>query len=152
MKKSLLTAAVILSLVTSTGTDAFAKMTPEAHKYYQSACTLENSQKYKQALDDLKKALELSGEDALIYTKMGGLFSELGEWENALDAYESAAKLRPNDAFIYISMGNILQTIGDYENAYNAFKHAESIYPEYKYNCLNIANIEYFRKNYDSGS
>jgi len=49
-------------------------------------------------------------------------------------------------------MGNILQTIGDYENAYNAFRHAQEIYPEYKYNYLNLANIEYFRKNYKNAT
>mgnify|MGYP003318693141 FL=1 len=84
----------------------------------------------------------------MLYTKIAGLYSDIGNYQESLSAYKKAVKLRPNDAFIYISMGNILQTIGDYENAYNSFKQAQTIYPEYKYNYLNLANVEYFRKNY----
>ena len=90
----------------------------------------------------------MNGDDAMLYTKIAGLYADTGNYEQALSAYKKAVRLRPNDAFIYISMGNILQTMGDYDNAYKAFSHAQEIYPEYKYNYLNLANIEYVKKNY----
>ena len=98
----------------------------------------------------VQKALAINGDDAMLYTKIAGLYSDIGNYEESLGAYKKALKLRPNDAFIYISIGNILQTMGDYENAYNSFAQAQQIYPEYKYNYLNLANVEYFRKKYDS--
>ena len=125
-----------------------AKMTKEAHALYQEACSYEYKGDYVSAISIIQKALNISGEDAMLYTKIAGLYADAGNYEEALGAYKKAVKLRPNDAFIYISIGNILQTMGDYENAYNSFMQAQQIYPEYKYNYLNLANIEYFRKNY----
>ena len=125
-----------------------AKMTKEAHALYQDACNYEYKGDYTNAIDTIQKALNLNGDDAMLYTKIAGLYADTGNYEEALGAYKKALKIRPNDAFIYISIGNILQTMGDYENAYNSFMQAQQIYPEYKYNYLNIANIEYIRKNY----
>ena len=125
-----------------------AKMTKEAHALYQEACSYEYKGDYANAISTIQKALNINGDDAMLYTKIAGLYADAGNYEEALGAYKRAVKLRPNDAFIYISIGNILQTMGDYENAYNSFMQAQQNYPEYKYNYLNITNIEYFRKNY----
>ena len=147
-KKKLYISLAILCTLSAMATPAEAKMTKEAHALYQQACAYEYKSDYNTAIKIIQQALTINGEDAMLYTKIAGLYSDIGNYQEALSAYKKAVKLRPNDAFIYISMGNILQTIGDYENAYNAFKHAQQIYPEYKYNYLNVANIEYFRKNY----
>ena len=125
-----------------------AKMTKEAHALYQEACNYEYKGDYASAISIIQKALNINGDDAMLYTKIAGLYADAGNYEEALGAYKKALRLRPNDAFIYISIGNILQSMGDYENAYNSFMQAQQIYPEYKYNYLNLANIEYFRKNY----
>lgn len=150
-KKKLYVSLFILAILAS-NMPVNAKMTKEAHALYQQACAYEYKSDYATAIKIIIQALQINGEDAMLYTKIAGLYSDLGKYEEALSAYKKAVKLRPNDAFIYISMGNILQTIGDYENAYNAFKHAQEIYPEYKYNYLNLANIEYFRKNYKNAT
>jgi len=147
-KKKLYISLAILCTLSAISTPADARMTKEAHTLYQQACAYEYKSDYNTAIRIIKQALEINGEDAMLYTKIAGLYSDIGNYPESLSAYKKAVKLRPNDAFIYISMGNILQTIGDYENAYNSFKQAQTIYPEYKYNYLNLANVEYFRKNY----
>ena len=149
-KKKLYMSLAILCTLSAMSVPVDAKMTKEAHALYQQACAYEYKSDYNTAIRIIKQALEINGEDAMLYTKIAGLYSDIGNYPESLSAYKKAVKLRPNDAFIYISMGNILQTIGDYENAYNSFKHAQTIYPEYKYNYLNLANVEYFRKNYKS--
>ena len=136
----------IIMFLSSVPTEA--KMTKEAHALYQEACSYEYKGDYSTAITIIQKALNVNGDDAMLYTKIAGLYSDAGNYEEALGAYKKALKLRANDAFSYISIGNILQTMGDYENAYNSFMQAQQIYPEYKYNYLNLANIEYFRKNY----
>ena len=151
-KKKLYVSLAILCTMSAMSTPAEAKMTKEAHALYQQACAYEYKSDYNTAIRIIEQALQINGEDAMLYTKIAGLYSDIGDYKEALSAYKKAVKLRPNDAFIYISMGNILQTIGDYENAYNSFKHAQEIYPEYRYNYLNLANIEYFRKNYKSAT
>lgn len=151
-KKKLYISLAILCTLSAISAPANAKMTKEAHALYQQACAYEYKSDYNTAIRIIQQALEINGEDAMLYTKIAGLYSDIGNYPESLSAYKKAVKLRPNDAFIYISMGNILQTIGDYENAYNSFKHAQTIYPEYKYNYLNLANVEYFRKNYKSAT
>lgn len=151
-KKKLYVSLAILCTLSAMSTPAEAKMTKEAHALYQQACAYEYKSDYNTAIRIIQQAIEINGEDAMLYTKIAGLYSDIGNYQESLSAYKKAIKLRPNDAFIYISMGNILQTIGDYENAYNSFKQAQTIYPEYKYNYLNIANVEYFRKNYKNAT
>lgn len=131
-----------------TSAAAEARISKEAHNLYQEACDFEYRGDYNTAINIIKKAITINGDDAMLYTKIAGLYADAGNYEEALSAYKKAIKIRPNDAFIYISIGNILQTMGDYDNAYSSFMQAQQIYPEYKYNYLNIANIEYFRKNY----
>ena len=150
MKNKNLYILLIASLVAVSTLDAEAKMTKEAHALYQQACSYEYKSDYNTAIKIIQKAIAMNGDDAMLYTKIAGLYSDTGNYEEALGAYKKAIKLRPNDAFIYISIGNILQTMGDYENAYNSYMQAQQIYPEYKYNYLNLANIEYYRKNYKS--
>lgn len=113
MKKKLLIALFLIATLSSTQVQA--KMTKEALSLYQQACALEYQHKYSDAIKLLNKALESSGDDAMIYTKMAGLYTDLSDWQNALAAYKKAVQLRPNDAFIYISIGNILQNQGNYK-------------------------------------
>ncbi len=140
--------SILAVMVSLSSISVEAKMTKEAHALYQQACNYEYRSDYATAISIIQKAIAINGDDAMLYTKIAGLYSDTGNYEEALGAYKKALKLRPNDAFIYISIGNILQTLGDYENAYNSFMQAQQIYPEYKYNYLNLANIEYYRKNY----
>ena len=101
-------------------------MTKEAHMLYQEACSYEYKGDYATAISIIQKALNVNGDDAMLYTKIAGLFADAGNYEEALGAYKKALRIRPNDAFIYISIGNILQTMGDYENALAYFKKSAS--------------------------
>ena len=72
-----------------------AKMTKEAHSLYQQACTYEYKRNYSQAIDIMKKAIEINGDDAMLYTKIAGLYAEIGEINSALEAYNKALKIQP---------------------------------------------------------
>lgn len=130
------------------GMFADAKMSNEAHVLYQKACQLEYQHKYSEAIQFIYDAIKENGDDAILYTKLAGLYTDLGDNQNALAAYKRAIKLRPNDAFIYISIGNILQNMNDYDNAYKSYMQAMELFPTYKYNYVNIANILYLQGNY----
>ena len=133
------------------GVSADAYMSPEATSFYQQACTLEYQHNYEAAAEKVLQAIQLTGDDALLYTKLAGLYTELDKYDEALAAYSKVAKLRPNDAFIFISIGNIYQTKGDYKQALAAYENALKIFPEYKYNYLNIANVQYQLGEYKAG-
>ena len=111
MKKFITGLFCIISLISINS--ANAAMTKEANQLYFQACRYENQNNYEAAINAIKEALEKNGEEAILYVKLAGLYTDICDYENALGAYKAAIKLRPDDAFIYISMGNILQTLGD---------------------------------------
>ena len=100
MNKKLYSSLILLSLFIIP-TSVEAKMTKEAHALYQQACSFEYKNNYEAAINTIKQALNVNGEDAMLYTKIAGLYADIGKYEDALSAYKQAVRLRPNDAFIY---------------------------------------------------
>ena len=131
---------------------ANAYMSSEANSLYQEACTYEYNRDYKSAAEVLEKAVQISGNEPTLYTKLAGIYSELGDYDKALDAYSKVCELKPSDAFIYISMGSIYELKGDYKSALESYNKALTLFPEYKYNYLNIANAQYHLKDYKTAA
>ena len=149
MKKGYLSLAILIGLTLSVS-GVSAKMTKEAHQYYQQASVCEYKQDMLGAIKLVQKAIEVNNDDdVMLYTKLGGLYSNVEQYQNAITAYKKAAELRPNDAFIYVSLGSIYQTIGDNANAMTAYNKALELCPEYKYNYINVANVALAQKNYN---
>lgn len=123
-------------------------MTPQASSLYQEACTLEYQHNYQQAVEKVLEAIKLSPDDAMLYTKLAGLYTDMDKYDDAINAYTKVTELRPNDAFVYISLGSIYENQSKYVEALGAYNNALKIFPEYKYNYLNIANVQYQTKNY----
>ena len=71
IKKNLLLTAIITASLAGVPVQAY--MTPEANILYQQACTLEYQRNYKEAIEKVKEAINLAGEDALLYIKLAGL-------------------------------------------------------------------------------
>lgn len=146
INKHIITTACILSLLA--GIPAYSAMSPEASSLYQEACTLEYQRNFDQAVAKVLEAIKLSPDDAMLYTKLAGLYTDMSKFDEAIQTYEKVIELRPNDAFVYISLGSIYETQGKYTEALGAYNNALKIFPEYKYNYLNIANVQYQMKNY----
>ena len=96
-------------------------MLPEANSLYQQACSAEYKEDYTTAVEKLQQALNISGNDAMIYTKLAGVYSEMGEYDKALETYSKVIELRPNDGYVYLSVGNIYETQGKYLEALQAY-------------------------------
>lgn len=131
------------------GTQGFC-MVPEANALYQQACSAEYKEDYQTAVSKLLQALNLSANDVMIYTKLAGVYSEMGEYEKALAAYAKVAELKPADGYIYLSIGSIYENQGKYIEALNAYNKVMKMCPEYLYNYLNIANVQYQLRDYKS--
>ncbi len=146
MKKKLLISA-ILSFILSGSVYA---MPPAANYLYQQACSAEYKEDYSTALAKLTEALAIAPDDVMIYTKLAGVYSEMGEYEKALDAYAKVAKLKPADGYIYVSVGSIYENQGKYKEALESYNKVMEMCPEYIYNYLNIANVNYQLRDYKS--
>ena len=125
-------------------------MVPQANALYQQACSAEYREDYKTAVSKLLEALNLSANDVMIYTKLAGVYSEMGEYDKALETYAKVAELKPADGYIYISVGSIYENQGKYLEALKAYNKVMEMCPEYLYNYLNIANVQYQLRDYKS--
>ena len=100
MEKKLLISAIIgLGMACL---PAYSYMSPQVNALYQQACSAEYQNNLPDAIEKLRKAIELSPNDSLLYTKLAGIYSEIGEYDKALTAYSKASELKPDDAFVYI--------------------------------------------------
>lgn len=147
IKKQLFT-TILVSALAFSALPSNAQMTPEASKLYQEACSAEHQQDLKEAIAKLEQAIELSGGDVMLYTKLAGIYSEIDEYDKALANYNKVIKLKPDDAFVYISIGSIYENQTKYKDALTAYNKALDIFPEYKYNYFNIGNVQYQLGNY----
>ena len=148
MNKKVLISALLVFMFSNT--QGFAAMSPEANSLYQQACSAEYKEDYKTAVDKLLQALNLASNDVMIYTKLAGVYSEMGEYEKALQTYAKVAELKPTDGYIYISIGSIYENQGKYIEALQAYNKVLEMCPEYLYNYLNIANVQYQLRDYKS--
>ena len=147
IKKNLLTAILVSTLAIS-GTNVQAQMSPQASVLYQEACSAEHQQDLKEAISKLEEAIEISGGEAMLYTKLAGIYAEIDEYDKALANYQKVIAINPEDAFIYIRVGSIYENQGKYKDALDAYNKALDIFPEYKYNYFNIGNVQYQLGNY----
>lgn len=85
-KKIYVSLLILSALISAQSVEA--KMTKEAHNLYQQACAYEYKSDYKTAIKIIQQAIELNGEDAMLYTKIAGLYSDTGNYEEALSAYK----------------------------------------------------------------
>lgn len=148
IRKHLFT-TILISALAFSAIPSQSAMTPEAGALYQEACSAEHQQDLRGAISKLEKAIELSGPDITIYTKLAGIYSEIDEFDKALETYKEVIKLKPDDAFIYISIGSIYENKGNYKEALVAYTKALETFPEYKYNYFNIANVQYQLRLYN---
>ena len=132
------------------GNLAYASLSPEANALYQKACTLEYKEQYSDAIQALLQAIKINPQEAMLFTKLAGLYADTQDFDTALKAYKKALELKPTDAFIYISIGGIYENKGDYKEALIYYEQAQKIFPDYKFNYLNIANAQYMGKDYKS--
>lgn len=147
IRKRILTAYLLSSLfMCAIPTSAY--IPPEASVLYQEACSAEHQQDLKTAIAKLERAIEISGGDAMLYTKLAGIYSEIDEFDKALENYNKVISINPDDAFIYISIGSIYESQGKYKDALGAYSKALDIFPEYKYNYFNLGNVNYQLRNY----
>ena len=138
----------LMALSGSDGVMAFSS--PEANVLYQQACSAEYKNDYDTVVAKIKEALNITGDDVTLYTKLAGAYSELGKFDEALEVYKKVSEMKPNDAFIYISIGSIYESKGDFKNALAAYNKSMELFPDYKYNYLNIANAQVQLKEYKS--
>jgi len=101
----------------------------EVQSLFDAGLQLAQQEKYADAIEQFKKALEKDPEQANILGNMADCYSKMDKNQDALDLYEKAIKIKPDDAALYTNMGVILSKMGKNTESQEAFKKAASLNP-----------------------
>ena len=77
----------------------------------------------------LKKALDISTQDALVYKYLGKIYEYRANFQEAVNYYESSKKLNPQDKEIWLRLGLSRLNCGLVDDALKAFEKADKVTP-----------------------
>jgi len=97
--------------------------------WLEEGATLEDLQRYEEALVAYEQAIHLDPNEALAYFYKGETLNELRRYEEALTAYEQAIHLNPSEASSHKNKGIVLYNLQRYEEALTAFEQAIRLDP-----------------------
>ncbi len=101
----------------------------QASIYSDRAVAKWRLQIHEEALKDLNKSLELSGDKATTYNNRAAVLIDMGKYEDALKDLNKAITLAPGYGAAYNNRGNALFQLGNYSDALKDYKHAISLMP-----------------------
>ena len=112
-----------------------------AFLYFGRGYVLLNAEKFKEAIIDFTKALELSKNDSLrtyAYAYRAGAKESLRDFQGSYDDLMLAYKLDSNNLVTLTSLGTICDDIGKMDEALNALLRAIEIEPDYMPAIINL--------------
>lgn len=96
--------------------------TAEAHTYLGWSYSLQN--RFNEAIDECKKAIELDPEFGNPYNDIGSYLIEKGEFDHAIPWLEKALRARRYDNYCYphYNLGRVYQGKGDWFRAFRCYE------------------------------
>ncbi len=91
-----------------------------------------NTGNLEMAVVDYSSALELSPDDALLYSNRGNAYRELNRPADAMNDINRSIELNPENPAAFYVRGLLFETMGDLENARRDFLRAHEISPDDK--------------------
>jgi len=105
---------------------------------YLGYSLIDKGRNLSEALEMVKKAVELRPNDGYIVDSLGWAYYKLGDYEESVKQLERAVELRPEDPVINDHFGDALWRVGRRLEAKFQWQHAKDNKPEPK----DLANIE----------
>ncbi|HLE09086.1 MAG TPA: tetratricopeptide repeat protein [Thermodesulfobacteriota bacterium] len=99
----------------------------EKMSYYGRGHAYYGLGRFKEALDDLAKAIEIDPYDVRLYTCRGNIHGDSGGREQAINDFKKAISLNPRYAQAYYDLGSVYLNSGETEKAISNFKKAEEL-------------------------
>jgi tetratricopeptide (TPR) repeat protein len=100
--------------------------------YYALGSMADNKQKWDDAIENYKKAIELDDKYADAYYGLGGDYFQKGNFELELQNYEKAVQLAPDNADYQFYLANAYEDTGRYLEAIKGYKRVLSIDANHK--------------------
>ena len=102
----------------------------DAVKELNKATKLMLKKEYKEAIELLKKAIELNPEFSEAYYNLGISYERLGKHKDAIKMLKKTIELSPDDPNAYYALGYAYYQKKKYKKAIDAFEHTVSLQPE----------------------
>ncbi|HEX3675406.1 MAG TPA: sulfotransferase [Rhizomicrobium sp.] len=103
----------------------------------------------KEALADLKLAVEIAPEDLLVRNAYGILLGRLQRWDEAMPILEGSVALAPDYAVAQFSLGWALETTGELIAARGRYERAAALDPAFAEPLGRLSSLAYRRADWD---
>lgn len=104
----------------------------DAETRAERALQLSESQKWREALNELEAALAINPHDSFWHAQRGQILDQLDQFAEAVEAYRQSLDLEPDNLEINTALGIDLIRIGQYEQAVHHFERLSKSYPDYE--------------------
>ncbi len=112
--------------------DSLLRRNPEdALAYYGKGLVLDREAKKEEALENLKRALQLRPLDSDIVRDLGKTYFHMGDYADALKTLKGALAFSPKDPEGWFLLGRAQMEMGDLHGALNSFNTLLSTVPDY---------------------
>ena len=101
----------------------------DAVKELNKATGLMLKSEYKEAIEFLKKAIELNPEFSEAYYNLGISYERLGKHKDAIEMLKKTIELSPDNPNAYYALGYVYYQKKKYKKAIDAFEHTVSLQP-----------------------
>jgi tetratricopeptide (TPR) repeat protein len=101
----------------------------QVQAFMDAAAKLEQENKYAEAAEEYKKAIEKDNEQPNVHARLAEALAKTGKMDDALAEYDIAIKMKPDDAAILTNRGVLLSKMGKTAESQEAFKAAAKADP-----------------------
>ena len=123
-------------------TKKIQKLLNEANKHCES-------ERYNEAIECFKKAIELDPKDPAAYHNRGVFYNTKGEYDKAITDFNKAIELNPKNAEIYYTRGLFYHTKKEYDKAMIDFNKLIELNPKHGAAHTFRGSIYYIKEEYD---
>lgn len=117
--------------------------------YFKRGRAYAAKDKYNEAIEDFKKAIEISPEQSQAYNELGRAYNELREYKKAIEYYDKAIEIDPSGyEYYYADRGIAYRNLGDIERAIEEYKKALEISSDYPFVYDELGEVYHEKKEY----
>jgi tetratricopeptide (TPR) repeat protein len=111
--------------------DQAARMKPNDPKSYDGkGVFLEREKKYPEAIDEYKKVIKLSGENAKDVSKIAYAYISIPDWKNSIIWFERLVDYDPQNVSALVNLSICYNSLGDYDKSYEYTEKILALEPE----------------------
>jgi ribosomal protein S12 methylthiotransferase accessory factor len=135
----------LLHLRTAAGLDPPEQELPTIFSY--TGVCLKELERYREAIEVLKKAEQLDQERTDIYNLMGFCHFKLKEHEKAIECFQKVLALNPGSGIDYANIASNYRDMGKVDEAVQYYRLALELDPELDFARENLARLESIKNN-----